>query len=59
MKTYVPAPTGDWDMVFRAGHDERDALLLFCLAFGLRHPAAPWQPSVYQVAHRRLHGASS
>jgi hypothetical protein len=25
------------------------------LAFGLCHPKRSWQPSVYQVAHRRLH----
>lgn len=37
---------------------ERDGIasMLLCIAFGLRHPRAPWQPSVYQVAHRRLHG---
>ena len=25
------------------------------VAVGERHPAQPWKPSVYEVAHRRLH----
>lgn len=31
---------------------------LVYLAFGLRHPTRAWQPSVYEVAYRRLHDAS-
>ena len=55
VKTYTPWPGGRWGMVFRGWRDdERRALL--CLAFGVRHPRSAWQPSVYVVADRRLHG---
>ena len=30
-------------------------LVLSFVAFGVAHPEHPWQPSVYQVAHQRLH----
>jgi hypothetical protein len=30
-------------------------LVLSFLAFGVAHPEHPWQPSVYRVAHERLH----
>ena len=56
VKVYLPPPGGPWGMVLRLRR-ERDELVLYQLAFGLRHPSRPWQPSVYQVAHRRLHGA--
>lgn len=56
VKTYTPWPGGRWGMVFRGWReDERRALL--CLAFGQRHPRSAWQPSVYEVADRRLHGS--
>jgi hypothetical protein len=54
-KTYLPAPDGPWGMVFRGERPPAGTPTLLCLAFGRRHPPAPWQPSVYQVAHRRLH----
>jgi hypothetical protein len=44
-------------LVLRLGRDA-DQLVLYHLAIGVRHPDHPWQPSVYQVAHRRLHGAA-
>jgi hypothetical protein len=53
VKLYLPRPNGPWGMVFRGWDLEGPGLV--CVAFGLRHPSAPWQPSVYQVAHRRLH----
>jgi len=53
VKTYLPAPDGAWGMVFRAW--DREGPGLAYLAFGMRHPRRPWQPSVYQVAHERLH----
>jgi hypothetical protein len=56
VKTYAPAPDGAWGIVFRGERSQDGTPTLLCLAFGLRHPRAPWQPSVYQVAHRRLHG---
>ncbi len=57
IKTYLPPPAGQWGMVFTAEREQADgSLVLVCLAFGIRHPQRPWQPSVYQVAHARLHG---
>jgi hypothetical protein len=58
VKLYLPDADGAWGMVFRAAFALAGAgtPTLLCLAFGVRHPAHAWQPSVYQVAHRRLHG---
>jgi hypothetical protein len=43
-------------MVFEFLQDpETGRLVLSYLAFGVGHPEHPWQPSVYQVAHERLH----
>lgn len=43
-------------MIFEADRDPgADKLRLAYLAFGVGHPEHPWQPSVYQVANRRLH----
>ncbi len=57
VKTYVPAPAGAWGLVFLIARDPRsDALFLDHLAFGVRHPPAnSRRPSVYQIAHDRLH----
>jgi len=53
VKLYIPRPAGQWGAVFLGGSvDERP--VLFLLAVGERHPGAPWQPSVYEIAHRRL-----
>jgi hypothetical protein len=54
MKVYLPPPAGLHGMVFEI--DQRDGrLVLAYLAFGLRHPGRDVrQPSVYEVAHRRL-----
>ena len=54
-KTYLPAPGGQWGMVFRGERSPEGTPTLLCLAFGRRHPGAPWQLSVYEVAHRRMH----
>jgi hypothetical protein len=54
VKTHLPQPAGDWGMVFTGDADDKGAPVLVCLAFGRRHPLRPWQPSVYEVAHRRL-----
>ena len=54
VKVYPPPPAGRWGLVLelvRAG----GVLQLEHRAFGVRHPDRPWQPSVYQVADRRLH----
>lgn len=55
VKVYLPPPAGQHGMVLeidrRAGR-----LVLAYLAFGLRHPGPDVrQPSVYEIAHRRLH----
>lgn len=55
VKVYVPAPVGSHGMVLQIGRERGGSLGLAYLAFGLRHPARDMrQPSVYEVAHRRL-----
>lgn len=54
MKTYVPAPIGDWGMVFEGRLDEHGRPFMHCLAFGGRRPLRATQPSVYQIAAQRL-----
>jgi hypothetical protein len=59
MKVYVPAPAGPHGMVLQIGRKRDGKLALSYLAFGLRHPARDMrQPSVYEIAHRRLHQGS-
>jgi hypothetical protein len=55
MKVYLPSPAGAHGMVFEI--DRRgDRLVLAYAAFGLRHPGRDVrQPSVYEIAHRRLY----
>ena len=58
LKVYLPPPAGPWGFVFLLGRstDGGPARLEF-LAFGLRHPPeGTRRPSVYAIAHRRLHG---
>lgn len=56
LKTYLPGPDGRWRMIFEVLRDTATGeLVLSFLAFGVAHPEHPWQPSVYQVAHQRLH----
>lgn len=56
LKTYLPGPDGRWRMVVEVLRDKVSGeLVLSYLAFGVAHPEHPWQPSVYQVAHQRLH----
>ena len=54
VKTRVPWPDGRWGMVLVPAATQGPPTLRV-LAFGERRPSAPWRPSVYQVAHRRLH----
>jgi len=56
VKTYLPQPDGGWGMVFSGDRDAHGGPILVVVAFGVRHPVQAWQPSVYQVAHRRLNG---
>lgn len=56
MKIYVPWPTGRFGMILRIVR-QGDRLLLSYLAFGVRHhPKDARAPTVYALAHRRLHG---
>lgn len=55
MKVYLPAPDGLHGMVFDIDRVDGRLRLLYA-AFGLRHPGRDVrQPSVYEIAHRRLH----
>ncbi len=56
LKVYLPDAAGRFGMVFQLDIvDERGALRY--LAFGVRHhPSDSHAETVYQVAHRRIHG---
>lgn len=54
VKAYLPPPDGRWGMVLTGDIDDGQPVLV-CLAFGLRHSQRAHVPSVYRVAHRRLH----
>ncbi|MEX1141638.1 MAG: hypothetical protein WD993_03160 [Thermoleophilaceae bacterium] len=57
VKFYIPQPDGRWGAVLTG--DKRDGTpTLVLLAIGERHPAQPWRPSVYRVAHNRLNKAA-
>jgi hypothetical protein len=59
VKVYLPAPAGPHGMVFEIVRI-RGRLRLIYAAFGLRHPSAESrQPSVYEVAYRRLTASDS
>jgi hypothetical protein len=54
-KVYLPSPNGKFGMVFRFVRDV-DGLALRYVAFGVRHhPRDSNAPTVYEIAHRRLH----
>lgn len=55
VKLYLPPPAGQWGLVLRLALRSGEPVL-YHVAFGVRHPGRAWQPSVYQVAHRRLNG---
>jgi hypothetical protein len=55
-KIYLPAPNGKFGMVFRFTRDSEGIALRY-LAFGVRHhPRDTNARTVYEIAHRRLHG---
>jgi hypothetical protein len=57
-KAYLPPPNGKFGMVLRFVRDS-DGLALRYIAFGVRHhPRSSNAPTVYDIAHRRLHGQS-
>jgi hypothetical protein len=55
-KVYLPPPVGRFGMIFRVIKvDDRPCLAY--AAFGVRHhPQGARRPTVYQLAHQRLHG---
>jgi hypothetical protein len=58
LKVYVPAPDGRFGMIFVLKFQSDDRPVLMFLAFGVRHhPQDSQRPTVYQLAHQRLHGA--
>lgn len=58
MKVYVPAPNGRFGMIFMLKFQPDGRPVLMFLAFGVRHhPQDSQRPTVYQLAHQRLHGA--
>lgn len=54
VKLYIPQPAGQWGAVL-VGDEGAARPALVLIAVGERHPARPWKPSVYEIAHRRLH----
>lgn len=54
VKLYIPQPAGQWGAVLLGGLADGKPKL-FLLAVGGRHPGVRWKPSVYEIAHRRLH----
>lgn len=56
-KVYLPPPDGRFGMVFVLRFDADARPLLTYLAFGVRHhPRDARSPTVYQLAHQRVHG---
>ncbi len=56
VKIYIPWPDGRFGMVFAVERIEGRLTLVF-VAYGVRHqPSGARAPTVYALAHRRLHG---
>jgi hypothetical protein len=54
-KVYAPYPNGRFGIVFTIDGDADKPTLMF-LAFGVRHhPPSSHAPTVYKIAHNRLH----
>ncbi|HVY77882.1 MAG TPA: hypothetical protein VG898_05190 [Solirubrobacterales bacterium] len=60
MKLYVPLGRGaseaPFGFVFQLAQDPDGSLVWNFLAFGERHPSNPATRTVYERAHKRLHG---
>lgn len=55
VKSYLPQPDGRWGIVFKVQIVDGRPRMDF-LAFGMRHhPPGSHAPTVYQIAHERLH----
>lgn len=56
-KVYLPPPSGRFGMVFMLKFEPNGRPILTFLAFGVRHhPPSSRRPTVYQLAHLRMHG---
>jgi hypothetical protein len=56
-KVYLPQPNGRFGMVFMLKFEPNGRPVLAFLAFGVRHhPRRSRRPTVYQLAHLRMHG---
>lgn len=56
-KVYLPPPAGRFGMIFMLKVEPDGRPVLTFLAFGVRHhPRGSQRPTVYQLAHRRIHG---
>jgi len=60
-KLFVPLDTqgasaAPYGFVFRLGQTDDDELVWNFMAFGERHPSNPSTRSVYERAHKRIHG---
>jgi hypothetical protein len=56
-KVYVPSPSGRFGIVFMLKFEPNGRPVLTFLAFGVRHhPRSSRRPTVYQLAHLRMHG---
>jgi hypothetical protein len=57
VKLRLPPPNGEFGMVFRIEFREDRPVLVFA-SFGIRHhPPEAKAPTVYEIAHHRLHSA--
>lgn len=57
LKLRLPHPDGKFGMAFRIELREGKSVLVFA-AFGIRHhPRGSNAPTVYEIAHRRLHSS--
>jgi hypothetical protein len=56
-KIYLPAPAGRFGIVFKLEIEQDKSMVLNFLAFGARHhPPRSNRPTVYEIAHWRMHG---
>jgi hypothetical protein len=55
-KVYLPPPNGRFGMIFMLKFEPNGRPVLMFLAFGVRHhPRGSQRPTVYQLAHQRMH----
>ncbi len=56
-KVYLPPPIGRFGMIFMLKFEPNEHPVLAFLAFGVRHhPRSSQRPTVYRLAHLRMHG---